>query len=614
MEGRFPELVRFLFLFGNMKWCSSISTIPPFMTSTQTETWDKVQSYALGASTNATSAVLARLDSPDFRLDLSAYAAPSIAEASARQLLENLREAAAIAELVHGFPSSLHAPHAYSPAADLPLLSGAGYLPNMWQLVKSFGQAETSNYYQFLMYLGPCAVTENLGWGLPDFSGSVPVDVPNGSESDSNLPWPGGYPASLDEASDRAVYTALNLNRLDMPTELYGDVALVLNRSLLDAAAVLSPMDSGDFSISCDRSNWTQDFCALWGTNVSACNSFWYCGMVENTEGDREGDGVLGHNAAECGRNDTILAGRNCSVLSGSLLRGMGVPGALDHLFLPFADYFGPNTAPSRLASLVARALTPWSGAPGNAPSPVSAAPPAAAAADSTQASEARRELEDGNTAPLHNQSLDDGFFYYMEANILASAPLPAAATFLLASFTKLFGSAEGERVVAFAAKERLPLAWAFGAGLERGEMYPPAGTSWAANRRLWDPRLPYTTSTFNLTKEVSFQVEGEGKKGGRSSSNDGDQKWDRVRAFQDAWRAVAQERAAATVAANGKVQRHSSPAIFGVATFNEWWSTVEAAVGPGLLFEPLLPGSCSDIHGCVGLVKGTGSCICRRN
>ena len=124
-----------------------------------------------------------------------------------------------MAELIHGFPASLFQPTAYSPSIDMHILSDPAldFLPNMWQLATMDPVNQTSNYYALLMYLAPCAVTEVEGWHLPSFSGEVPVGVPG-----EVTPWPGRYPASVEEASDRTVYTVLNLNRMDAPTELYG--------------------------------------------------------------------------------------------------------------------------------------------------------------------------------------------------------------------------------------------------------------------------------------------------------------------------------------------------------------------------------------------------------
>ena len=75
------------------------------------------------------------------------------------------------------------------------------------------------------------------------------------------------------------------------------DVALVLDRRGLDDVSVLSPVDSGDYSISCDPGQWAAGFCGLWDGNATACGQFWYCAL--------EAGG-----AAACGLNQTALAGR----------------------------------------------------------------------------------------------------------------------------------------------------------------------------------------------------------------------------------------------------------------------------------------------------------------
>lgn len=187
------------------------------------------------------------------------------------------------------------------------------------------------------------------------------------------------------------------------PDPRVGDVAVVLNRSIVDGSAVLSPIDSGDYSISC-HGTFSADFCALWSSNETACKEFWYCAYsatgADGEAGD-EGAGAGGAGGGQgvqvgvCSRNEPLLSGRECSVLknqdeehahsyrevrhechqrmtrapSSRLPRQhlalppppaqqLGVPGALDHIFIPFADYYGPSMAPERLAVRVTHHTT----------------------------------------------------------------------------------------------------------------------------------------------------------------------------------------------------------------------------------------------------------------
>jgi hypothetical protein len=231
--------------------------VPPFSTPAQRQAREAIAAAATAASSLATAAVLARFDDGNFRQQLKLVAPPSVAEALAEDLLLDLRAAVDVAEFVHGFPSSLLEPTAYAPAVTVGVLEVLPYLPSMWELVAGrFAHLETKGYWSWLMYLGPCAVTEVHGWGLAPFAGSLPVPGPVPGHS-TEAPWPGGYPLNFTEASGRAVYTVLNVLRVDLPVELYGDVSLVLNRSApLNSAAVLSPVDSGDWSLACDPSNW----------------------------------------------------------------------------------------------------------------------------------------------------------------------------------------------------------------------------------------------------------------------------------------------------------------------------------------------------------------------
>jgi len=189
-------------------------------------------------------------------------------------------------------------------------------------------------------------------------------------------------------------------------------------------------------------------------------------------------------------------------------------------------------------------------------------------------------------------------FFFYLEANVLASAPLPSAASYLLASFPKLFGSAAGLRVLKAADARGWPLAWGFGSGLNRGEAYPDggsAGAAWAGNRRMFDPRSPHLEAAFNVSTSSNFSAGERSGSGGNHGSRGSD-----GAAFEDAWRAVAAERAAA-----GPGKAWSS------ADLGRWWALASAAAPPSLRFEPLLPGACGDPASCVGLVFGTLECIC---
>ena len=235
-------------------------------------------------------------------------------------------------------------------------------------------------------------------------------------------------------------------------------------------------------------------------------------------------------------------------------------------------------------------------------------------------------------TKPLHNQSLDDGFFYYLEANLLASAPLPGGASYVLASFPKLFGSPEGRRVAAFSESRGWPLAWAFGAGLDRGVLYPPPGTSWAGNRRLWDPRNAHLRALFNVSgSNASGNASGSNASGNAAGNAAGSAA---AASFEGVWAAVARKRLerfqsdggvgtpSAPYSSSSSISPSSSssssppppapPVPWAAEEFATWWADAAAAAGPALQFEPLLPGACADTRRCVGLVLGAGTCICR--
>lgn len=59
---------------------------------------------------------------------------------------------------------------------------------------------------------------------------------------------------------------------------------------------------------------------------------------------------------------------------------------------------------------------------------------------------------------------MDDGFFDYLESNILANTPLPEGVNFVLASIPKLFGTELGTFVCQVAEQRGWPVVWTLGA------------------------------------------------------------------------------------------------------------------------------------------------------
>ena len=142
------------------------------------------------------------------------------------------------------------------------------------------------------------------------------------------------------------------------------------------------------------------------------------------------------------------------------------------------------------------------------------------------------------------------------------------------------------------------------GAGLRRGLAYPadPAA-SWAANRRLMDPRQPFERQcNATLAPQAS------------------------TAAFEALWLEVAAERArwqlegseagagAGTGAGHKEAGSSQSPPQDNPAVFLRGLEAAEAAAA--VLFESLPPFACSNPQRCIGLVvngSSSGDCICRR-
>lgn len=225
--------------------------------------------------------------------------------------------------------------------------------------------------------MAPAGAMETSTWAMTPFTGHCPFG--------EHL-IPGGWPGSLDEASDRILYAALNAKRLDFPAWVWGDVAVVFNHSVVRDMVTLTGVDSGDFTCDCNT-EFTSNFCAMY-SNETACAHFWYCHW------DRT--------ICRGGEGGTTAQTHNCAGWDG----GRMLSGTLDdfwHLLLPYADWYPTVSGDDRLALTLARAILPW----GERPPPM----------------------------------VDVGFDYYFEADIAGNPPFPHGIKMVLADIPKMFGT-----------------------------------------------------------------------------------------------------------------------------------------------------------------------------
>ena len=291
--------------------------------------------------------------------------------------------------------------------------------------------------------LGPAAAAELGIFGLPPFSATIP-HVPGA--------FPGGWPASLSEASDRVVYTLFNQRRATLPTAPWGDVSVIFAPSLTKDVVLLSPFDTGDYEVGCNQTYRTEmdkafeRDCALQKTqagcqamgymctwNGTACHSGRSTGQEQQpTRHYYPGEGMC---------NWTLRMGTmqyHNHVLLDNVMLSTG--GSLRSPSAPDTD--GSSAAASRLGTLFKTMFE-----------------------------------------PLGNRT--DGAFTndYFEAELLGTAAFPDGVHFILAGFDSLFGSAAGELLQSWCAKWKWPLIWTAASG-----GWGPGGDDGSGPQRVLDP------------------------------------------------------------------------------------------------------------------------------
>jgi hypothetical protein len=204
---------------------------PPRQTEVQMQRTAAVAREAAHASEAATPQLLALLRSSAFTSALGSCC-PELDGLSAPQLLAAYQGQLAVTEVAHGF-FAVNSAGAAAPnnAADVNLTQAASatWFYNEWQLQVLF--PDYIDFWEVIggsCSLGPAAAAE-VGpvFQLPRFSAEIP-HVPGA--------FPGGWPASLAEASDRVVYTLFNQRRTALPCAPWGDVNVVFAPALAQQA------------------------------------------------------------------------------------------------------------------------------------------------------------------------------------------------------------------------------------------------------------------------------------------------------------------------------------------------------------------------------------------
>lgn len=399
--------------------------LPPKQTAYQRSVTAASAARAAKASAAALPATLAALDAPAFRSALRSCC-PSVAALPAVQLLQQLHDEVQLAEVTHNFPASHVAPIVRTinqMDLDLDMVESQDFFLNQWQI--AYFYPNRTNPDETVRWLAPADCAERNIFGFRDFSGCTPSS------------WPTiRFPQSAAQAGERLVYTAMNQFKLDAGVSAFGGIGVVFNTSDIRDMVMLSPMDSGDYTLEC--TNCTIDFCsqAMLRHNASRCNHpYNYC---------RWKDGAC------TGGMPGTSSWANCSGFS-----GLGTFDHLTHLILAQATWHRTSPPVQSLQFLFSRVFGDYFSESYN---------------------------------PFNSQYSEA----YWEANLAGTAIYPTAGghgvRFILGDFPALFGTARGQQLRRWCTKQGWALVWAMGNGGENNPGGSPAVVR--ANLRLLDSNL----------------------------------------------------------------------------------------------------------------------------
>ena len=318
---------------------------------------------------------------------------------------------------------------------DLDMVEDQDFFLNQWQI--AFFYPNRSNPDETVRWLAPAGCAERNMFGFRDFSGNTPAA------------WPTiRFPQTAAQAGERLVYTALNQFKLDAGASGFGAIGVVFNTSDIRDMAMLSPMDSGDFTLEC--TNCTTSFCSqpLLRHNASRCNHpYNYC----RWKGGVCTGGVPG-----------TSSWANCSGFT-----ALGTFDHLTHLILAQATWHRSSPPAQSLQFLFSRVFGDY--------------------------------FSESYT-PFDSQYSEA----YWEANLAGSAIYPTGGgrgvRFILGDFPALFGTAKGQQLRRWCTKQGWALVWSMGYGSRNNPGGNPAVVR--ANLRLLDSTLRVDVAT-NLSAGV---------------------------------------------------------------------------------------------------------------
>jgi len=412
-------------------------SIPPHQSTFQRKQWKQVHIEAKILSKTALPSIYHFLSSPKIKTELHnccSHLLTSSTINNATALYSLLAAEMQVSELVHNFDARASK---NNPTGDVNLdqANEFQFFPNEWQLeylnlLDDFGGSKS-----------PEDSAETGMFGCAEFTGTNYT------------------PGNWNEASDRLVYTAINTRKIASGNPNFGDITVVFKKDYLQDMALLFPLDSGIFEMTCNSSGPHKNFfpafncsalpqptnmlATLDHTNHMFLPSLFYWNRTWGIEAPL---GTLGT--------------RSMDGFTKNMYNTHDVPNV-------------PVSAAHQLATVVQRLLSPWSNMP---------------------------NVSSGET------------MMYQEANILGTAMLPAAVKFIIGDFTSLFGTTYGVKLQQWCLTNSWVLVWTLGPNQppRKKHSHHDPNVPWSSNQRIVDPQVIHVANASSIVSKMDQDMFGE--------------------------------------------------------------------------------------------------------
>ena len=404
---------------------------PPYQTAAQAARYAQVARSAKIHSAAAKPTLIAYLARPSFVAELE-ICCPRLAVLSPTELLAKLSASIRSTEITHNVERIIGAPPGISIdegsdfeasmylQANLSIL----FFPNEWQvraLWQKDGLCTLSNdssvYDDFEDY------AETRVYGAKHFP--IPKKAHIGGRF-CNL--------SFASATERPIYAAFNIFKVDAGNPIFGTLSFVFNRSYVAAQTIISPVDTGLLEMVCNKS------LPLGGhhTHTGHCGAF-------NTSGSNGMSGVAWFsNSSE---SDT----------SHPSPVHLGTLDDWHHLVIPSDIFWSGNSSVTPHANAVTE-------------------PPQSMMAQMFSRIDVGSNPRDAPLQPLRSIS-SNALNAYWESNVIGTIDFPAGVSFLVADF-QIFGTEIGAQAKTMALRMERLLVWARGGYVRSHSKHPSANTS----------------------------------------------------------------------------------------------------------------------------------------